>query len=149
MNTYEDQQRAQWHADLDRIAAQIEGLRTKIDTESQRLRAIMFEEISTLKSDLRKLEAAVDAAGPDDYARQIAAKIEDLRAKGDAAYAQLHLDLTDAEIRRLELAATTANEDARTQIMERIDKLKATRTTRQQSLNTDDWSDATFRTDLT
>jgi uncharacterized coiled-coil DUF342 family protein len=127
MNTHEDQQRAQWHADLARIAAQIEDLRTKVDTESQMLRDTLNEEIATLQSDLRKLEAAVDAVGPDAYARQIAAQIEDLRAKGDAAYAQLHLDLTEAEIRRLELAATTASEDARTKIMARIDRLKATR----------------------
>ena len=128
MNTHEDQQRAQWRADLARIAAQIEDLRARIDTESQVLRATLLEEIAALQSDLRKLEAAVDASAPDAYARQIAAQIEDLRAKGDAAYAQLHLDLTDAEIRRLELAAATANEDDKTKIMARIDKLKATRT---------------------
>jgi len=133
MNTSEDQQRAQWRADLTRIAAQIERLRTKIDTESQTLRATLLQEIAALQADLRKLEAAVDASAPDAYARQIAAQIEDLRAKGDAAYTQLHLDLTDAEIRRLELAATTASEDARPQIMARIDKLKATRIDTQSS----------------
>jgi len=133
MNTPEDQQRAQWRADLTRIAAQIERLRTKIDTESQTLRATLLQEIAALQADLRKLEAAVDASAPDAYARQIAAQIEDLRAKGDAAYTQLHLDLTDAEIRRLELAATTASEDARPQIMARIDKLKATRIDTQSS----------------
>ncbi len=133
MSTHEEQLRTRWHADITRIAAQINDLRAKVDTESRMLYTNLSAEIAALQVELKRLEAEVDAVSPDAYARQIAAQIEELRVKGDAAYDMLHvgleaqLDVADAEIRRLELAAATATGDARTQILARIDELKSAR----------------------
>lgn len=132
MGINEEQQRAQWRADLARIAARIDDLKARIDTESRTLHANLSAEITALQSDLANLEAEVAAAGPDAHARQIATQIEELRAKGDAAYDMVQagiatqLDPTDAEIRRLEAVAATASGDARATLMARIDELKST-----------------------
>ncbi|MGH2515819.1 MAG: hypothetical protein ACRDHP_09200 [Ktedonobacterales bacterium] len=131
MGINEEQLRAQWHASISRIAAQIDDLKARIDTESRTLYANLSAEIAALQSDLRHLEAEVGAAGPDVYARQIATQIEELRAKGDAAYDLLQagmttqLDPSAAEIRRLESIAATANGDSRAKILARIDELKS------------------------
>lgn len=149
MGINEEQQRAQWRADLARIAARIDDLKARIDTESRTLYANLSAEIAALQSDLANLESEVAAAGPDAHARQIATQIEELRAKGDAAYDLLQagraaqLDPTDAEIRRLEAVAATASGDARTKLMARIDELKSTWAASQASGHTDDWTGQT------
>lgn len=146
MGINEDQPRAQWRMAIARIAAQIEDLKARIDTESRMLYANLSAEIAALQSDLRDLEAEVEAAIPDAYAKQIAAQIDELRAKGDAAYDLLQagrtaqLDPTDAEIRRLEAAAASASGDARTKIMARIDELKSARDAAHASGPVDDWT---------
>lgn len=139
MSINEEEPQAQWRAAIARIAAQIDDLKVRIDSESRTLHTSLSAEIAALRSELRKLEAEVDAAVPDSYAQQIAAQIDDLRAKGDAAYSLLQageasrLDPTDAEIRQLEAAAATASESARARIMARIDELKAAQVATQAS----------------
>ena len=146
MGINEEQQRAQWHADIARIAAQIDDLKARIETESRALYASLSTEVVTLQSDLKNLEAEVEAAGPDAYARQISAQIDELQAKGDAAYSLLQagtatqLDATDAEIRQLETVAATASADARMKILARIDELRSAQAAAHASGYTDDWT---------
>lgn len=133
MSTNVEQLRLQWRVELTRLAERVDDLQARIDAESRMLYTSLSAEIATLQSDLRILESEVHAAGPDIYGRQIAAQIEELHAKGDAAYNLLQagraaqLDPTDAEIRRLEMAASAASEDARAKIKARIDELKSSR----------------------
>jgi|SwirhisoilCB2_FD_contig_91_72176_length_1993_multi_3_in_0_out_0_4 hypothetical protein len=132
MGNTEKYLRAQWRADLSRIEAQIEDLRIRIDAQSQKLRASLSAEVAALRSDLARLESAVEAAGADEQARQIAAQIEDLRAKGDAAYQLLQsemgtqLDPTDTEIRRLQAVEATTSGDAKARIQAHIVRLQST-----------------------
>lgn len=133
MGNDEDDVREQWRGVTARLAAEIDDFKTRIDTESQLLYTKLSAEIAMLQSDLRHLEAQVLAVGLDSYARQIAMQLEDLRAKGDAAYDLLQtwiateLDPTEAEIRRLEAITESATPDARIRILARIDELKASR----------------------
>lgn len=134
--------RAQWRADLSRIEAQIEDLRARIDAQSQKLRASLSAEVTALHSDLARLESEVEAAGADEQARQIAAQIEELRAKGDAAYQLLQseigtqLDPTDTEIRRLQAVEATTSGDAKARIQAHIDRLQSTQDATQDATQT-------------
>lgn len=125
--------RVQWRQAIGQIAAQIDELKASIDSESRTLYTKLSAEIATLQAELRGLEAEVAAAGPESYARQVAAQIEELRAKGDAAYDLLRtgmatqLDPTDAEIRRLEAVERVTSGDARAKVIARINELQATR----------------------
>jgi uncharacterized protein YicC (UPF0701 family) len=153
MNINEGQLRAQWRVDLGRIAEQIDELKARIDTESQTLHASLSAEVVALQSDLERLEAEVDAAGADAHAKQIAVQIEELSAKGDAAYKLLQagmvgqLDPIDTEITRLEAIAATTSGDAKAKIKGRIETLRSIRAQAQASAHVDNWtgqpSDAT------
>lgn len=133
MGINEDYTRTRWRETIARIADQIDDLKARIESESRLLHTKLSAEIAMLQADLRTVEAEVAAAGPDSYARQITAHIEELRAKGDAAYDLLQanmatqLDPTDAEIRRLEALATTVSGDAKANVLAHIDELKAAR----------------------
>lgn len=133
MGIDEEPAREQWRGVIKRIAEQIDDFRTRIESESQLLYMKLSAEIAVLQSDLQNLEAKALAVSPDAYARQIATQIEDLRAKGDAAYDLLQrwivseLDPMETEIRRLEAIAESAAPDARVKILARIDKLKGAR----------------------
>jgi predicted nucleic acid-binding Zn-ribbon protein len=133
MGTDEEQAREQWRGVITRIAAQIDDFKRRIDGESEQLYKKLSAEIAILQSELRSLEAQVLAVDLDAYARQITTQIEDLRAKGDAAYDLLQtwivteLDPAEAEIRRLEAIAESATPDAKAKIMARIGELKAAR----------------------
>lgn len=133
MGIDDEQLRMQWRDSIARIAAQIDSLRTRIDSESRMLYAKLSAEIAVLQTDLRNLEAAVYTSGADIYARQIAMQIEELRAKGDAAYDLLQasvatqIDTIDAEIRRMEAVAATASGDSRAKILGRVEQLKSER----------------------
>ena len=145
MGNNEEQLRAQWRADLAQIAVQIDDLKARIDNESRTLYAGLSAEVAALQSELEELQAEVDAAGADAHARQIAVQIEELSAKGDAAYSLLQagiavqLDPTDAEIRRLEAIAATASGEARAKIKARIETLRSTRAA-QAGVPADDWT---------
>lgn len=137
MGNTETYLRAQWRADLSRIEAQIEDLRARIDAQSQKLRASLSAEVTALRSDLARLESEVEAVGADEQTRQIAAQIEELRAKGDAAYQLLQseigtqLDPTDTEIRRLQAVEATTSGDAKARIQAHIDRLQSTQASAQ------------------
>jgi hypothetical protein len=130
MNTNVEQAQAEWHTQLARIATQVESLKAKADTEFRALYTTLSAEIAALQADLKKLKAEVDATGPDAYAKMIEKQIEDLQAKGNAAYEMLRSrlvtqpDPADTEIKQLEAAAATASGSARTSILSRIDQLK-------------------------
>src|SRR5690242_5570049 len=86
MGNDKEQATEQWRGVVARIAAQIDDFKRKIDSESEQLYKKLSAEIAILQSELRTLEAQVLAVDLDEYARQITTQIEDLRAKGDAAY---------------------------------------------------------------
>lgn len=144
MSINEEQLRARWHADLARIAAQLDDLKVRIDTESRMLHASLSAKVAELQTDLEKLEAEVDAAGADTHVRQIAVQIAELSAKGDAAYQLLqsemavHLDPTEAEIRRLEAIAATTNGAAKAKLAARIENLRSMRAGAEASAKADD-----------
>lgn len=133
MSINDEYTRAQLRAALAQIAAQIDDLKARIDTESRTLYTKLSAEIVVLQKDLRNLEAEVAAARSDNYALRIASQIEDLRAKGDAAYDLLQtsiatqLDPTEAEIRRLEVIAATTDDEVKAKVLARIDELKSAR----------------------
>lgn len=134
MDTNDEQQRMRWRDDVARISAQIDSLKLRIDSESRMLYARLSAEVAVLQSDLRDLQATVFTNSADMYARHIASEIEELRARGDAAYNILQasvvapIDAIDAEIRRLEAVAASASGDARARILDRVAQLKAERT---------------------
>lgn len=146
MATTEEQIRAQWRADLTQIAARIDDLKARIDTESRMLYATLSAEVAMLQSELERLEVEVDAGSADVHTRQIALQIEELSAKGDAAYHLLQLgmavqlDPTDAEIRRLEAVAATASGAAQAKIVARIDRLRSARASAQATACTDEFA---------
>lgn len=145
MGIYEECTRARWREAIARIATQIDDLKARIDTESRTLYTKLSTEIAVLQADLRNLQVEVSATGPDYYVRQIAEQIEELRAKGDAAYDMLQtsmatqLDPADAEIRTLEAVAATASEDAKVTLQARIDELKAARLSARALNHADNW----------
>lgn len=151
MGTNEERLRAQWRADLVLIAAQIDDLKARIDAQSRKLYASLSAEVAALQSELSRLERDVDAAGADEHARQIAAQIEALSAKGDAAYELLQsempaqIDPTDAEIRRLQAAEANASEDAKAKIQAHIDQLRSTQAAQaaRARAHGDDWAEQT------
>lgn len=146
MGNSEDLLRAQWRADLSRIAGQIDDLKVRIDAQSQQLYDSLSAEVAALQSDLAQLEGEVEASGSDAHARQIAAQIEKLSAKGDAAYQLLQsgqveqIDPTDAEIKRLQAVEANVGEDAKAKIQAHIDRLRTTRTTGQASARDEQWT---------
>ncbi len=133
METNDELQRMRWRDDVARISAQIDSLRLRIDSESRMLYTRLSAEVAVLQSDLRDLQAAVSTNSADMYARHIASQIEELRARGDAAYNLLQasavapIDAVDVEIRRLEAVAATTSGDARARILGRVAQLKAER----------------------
>jgi hypothetical protein len=127
----DDLVREHWRAVIARIAKQLDEFKARIDIESESLYTKLSLEIATLQTDLKNLEAEVAAAAPDAFAKRVSTEIEDLRAKGDAAYDLLQaslsaqLDPTDVEIRRLEAILLDANEETRAKIKGRIEQMRA------------------------
>jgi hypothetical protein len=78
-----------WSVELARIAAQLDELKARSDEEYRVLQADLDGQIKELQAALRALEVEVAAMRPDAYARRVAAQIEELKAKGDAAYDRL------------------------------------------------------------
>jgi hypothetical protein len=78
-----------WRVELARIANQLDDLKARSDEEYRVLHGILDAQIAELQASLRKLEDEVVSMRPEAYARRIAAQIEDLKAKGDAAYDRL------------------------------------------------------------
>jgi hypothetical protein len=78
-----------WGAELARISAQLDDLRARTDDEYQTLHLLLDMQVVQLQAALRRLEADVRALRPDAYARRVAAQIEELKSRGDAAYERL------------------------------------------------------------
>ncbi|HEX9415016.1 MAG TPA: hypothetical protein VF916_16050 [Ktedonobacterales bacterium] len=78
-----------WRVELAHIVAQLDELKARSDEEYRVLHAVLDAQIEDLQAALRKLETQVDAVCPDAFAKKVAEQIEELKAKGDAAYDRL------------------------------------------------------------
>jgi predicted nucleic acid-binding Zn-ribbon protein len=85
---------AAWGEELARIADQLDQLKARSDEEYRSLHAVLDDQIAELRAELQKLEDEVDALRPDAYAHRIATQIDELKAKGDAAYERLQASTT-------------------------------------------------------
>jgi len=97
MSTDRESNTASWSLRIATLEARIEEIQAHCDTESLLLHSRLSAQITELHDELRKLAAEVAAATPDAYVRSISAQIEELRAKGDAAYELLHATLTSQD----------------------------------------------------
>lgn len=86
-----------WSQEIARIAARIDQLKGWFERECRLLQANLDLQIAEVRNDLKRLQAEVTAARPDPYAMRVAAQIEELKAKGDAAYEQLQAQLVAHE----------------------------------------------------
>jgi hypothetical protein len=89
MNTDTQGDAAAWSQEIARITARIDHLKGWFERECQLLQANLDVQIAEVRNDLKRLQAEVTAAQPGAYALRVAAQIEELKAKGDAAYEQL------------------------------------------------------------
>ena len=78
-----------WRAELARISRQLDELKARSDEEYRTLHSVLDSRLAELQAALRKLEAEVASLRPSAYARRVEAQIEELKAKGDAAYERL------------------------------------------------------------
>jgi hypothetical protein len=83
-----------WGQEIARINARIDEFQVRFEAECQILRSTVDTQIEELRAAVRSLERDVAAARPDAYAQRIAAQLEELKRKGDAAY-----DLMQASLR--------------------------------------------------
>ncbi len=85
-----------WEGKLARITAQLDDLRARSDEEYRVLHSELDRQIADLRATLHRLEARVEAMQPDAYAKRVAEQIEELKAKGDAAYERLQSNVPGA-----------------------------------------------------
>ncbi|MGE5335086.1 MAG: hypothetical protein ACM3N4_10335 [Nitrososphaerota archaeon] len=93
MSTNPESASAQWRITIAVIEARIEDLKARSDTEYQALHRRLDTQIAELQRELKKLAAEVAMAGPDAYMQSVSAQLDDLKAKGDAAYELLQSTL--------------------------------------------------------
>jgi hypothetical protein len=89
MNTQNLSDAAAWSQEIARITARIDQLKSWFERECQLLQTNLDIQIAEVRNDLTRLQAEVAAAQPGAYALKVAVQIEELKAKGDAAYEQL------------------------------------------------------------
>lgn len=94
MSTDPENTTAQWRLTLAVIEARIEDLRIRSDTEYRALHNRLDTQIRSLQRELNKLSAEVAAADPDAYIQSISARLNELKAKGDAAFELLQSTTT-------------------------------------------------------
>lgn len=97
MSTETHSDATEWSREIARIAAHIEELKIWFDAECRLLQANLDAQIAEVRNDLKRLKAEVAASQPGPYALRVAAQIEDLKAKGDAAYERLQAQLAAHE----------------------------------------------------
>ena len=83
----------QWRLAIAMLEARVEELKVRSEAEYRFLHSRLDEQIAELQAELKKLAAEVAAAGPDAYVQSISAQLEELKAKGDAAYDLLRATL--------------------------------------------------------
>jgi ribosome-associated translation inhibitor RaiA len=82
-----------WSAEIARIDARIEALKAWIEQVCLLQRANVDAQIAAVRADLKRLKSEVAALYPGPYAVRVAAQIQDMKAKGDAAYERLQAQL--------------------------------------------------------
>lgn len=83
----------EWRRTIAALDARVEELRVRCDAEYRRLHTQLDAQVAELQGELRKLAAAVEVDVPDAHAQRIAAQLDELRAKSDAAYDLLQVTL--------------------------------------------------------
>jgi hypothetical protein len=86
----------EWRRAIAILEARIEDLKVRYDTEFRHLHSHLDARVAELQGELRKLAAVVEGDVPDTHAQLIAAKLDELRAKSDAAYDLLRVSLKPA-----------------------------------------------------
>lgn len=83
----------QWKLTVAMIEARIEDLRAQSDIEYQALHNRLDAQIAELQQELNKLAAEMATASPDAYIQSVSTQLDELKAKGDAAYELLQATL--------------------------------------------------------
>ncbi|HEU5349580.1 MAG TPA: hypothetical protein VFU63_13295 [Ktedonobacterales bacterium] len=84
---------SQWKLTVTMIEARIEDLRAQSDIEYQALHNRLDAQIAELQQELNKLAAEMATASPDTYIQSVSTQLDELKAKGDAAYELLQATL--------------------------------------------------------
>ena len=87
----------EWRRTIATLETRVEKLQVRSDAEFRRLHSRLDAQVDELRGELRKLAAAVEAGNPDAYTQRIAAQLDELRAKGDAAYHLLQATLKSTD----------------------------------------------------
>lgn len=87
----------EWERTIAMIEARIEDIKSRCNSEYRALHTTFQAQIAELQVAVRKLAREVALSGPDAYVRGVAAQIDELKAKGDAAYELLHTTLPGRE----------------------------------------------------
>lgn len=77
---------ARWRLTLAVIEARIVDLKTRSDADYQALHSRLDAQIAELRRDLKALADEVAKTGPDAYIESVTMQLDELKAKGDAAY---------------------------------------------------------------
>jgi len=83
----------EWRRTIAALEARVEELKVRCDADYRRLHTQLDVQVAELQGELRKLAAAVEADVPDAHAQRIAAQLDELQAKSDAAYDLLQVTL--------------------------------------------------------
>ena len=83
----------EWRRAIAALETRVEELKARSDAEYRHLHSRLDTRVAELQGELRKLAAAVEADVPDAHAQRIAAQLDELRAKSDAAYDLLQVTL--------------------------------------------------------
>jgi hypothetical protein len=83
----------EWRRTIAALEARVEELKVRCDADYRRLHIQLDVQVAELQGELRKLAAAVEVGVPDAHAQRIAAQLDELRAKSDAAYDLLQVKL--------------------------------------------------------
>jgi hypothetical protein len=82
----------EWRRTIAGLEARVEELKVRCDAEYRRLHDRLDTQVAELRGELRKLEE-VEVSDSDANAQRVAAQLDELRAKGDAAYDLLRAKL--------------------------------------------------------
>jgi hypothetical protein len=82
-----------WRAELARISSQLDELKARSDEEYRTLHSALDAQLADVQAALQRLNAEVASLRPSTYARRVEVQIEELRAKGDAAYERLQASM--------------------------------------------------------
>jgi hypothetical protein len=93
MSSNKRNEELEWRHAIAVLETRVEELKVRCDEEYRRLHSRLDARVAELQGELRRLAAAVAADVPDAHAQRIAAQLDELRAKSDAAYDLLQVTL--------------------------------------------------------